>query len=55
MIKIKVPQFLRDLLCKLKLHRWETERCESGIRVIKEFCKCKNCKKEKMFVYENDF
>lgn len=54
-MKKKVIQIFKDLLCHLRLHRWETERCESGIRVIKEFCKCKNCKKEKMFVYENDF
>lgn len=42
------------LFCYIGLHNWKTTEKTYTVFVIKEYCKCKFCKKEKVFVSEND-
>ncbi len=48
---------IKDLICFLRIHLWETLYYESEythkLLIIKEFRKCRNCGKEKIKRYEN--
>lgn len=48
----EIKKAIKNLLCKYNFHSYETIKAESGLRVIKQYCKCRNCKKEKMFCYD---
>jgi hypothetical protein len=48
----KILKKIKDLMCKYDFHFYSQVKCEGGIRVIKEYCVCKNCKKQKIFYHK---
>jgi hypothetical protein len=47
-----IKKIIKDFLCKHNIHSYETIKTESGLRIIKQYCKCKNCKKETIFNHD---
>ena len=52
-ISILFKKFMR-VFCVIRFHYWRTTDCVVTDFVVKEYCKCANCGKEKVFVSEND-
>lgn len=42
------------IFCFIRLHYWKTTDYMVNDFVVKEYCKCGNCGKEKVFISEND-
>lgn len=45
--------FLR-FFCFFGIHYYKTKEYSMTTFVVKEYCECKNCGKQKVFVSEND-
>jgi hypothetical protein len=52
-IKPNFRAFMR-IFCYLGLHYYKTKEYSMTTFVVKEYCECKNCGKQKVFVSEND-
>jgi len=52
-IMVLFRRFMR-IFCFIRLHYWKTTDYMVNDFVVKEYCKCGNCGKEKVFISEND-
>ena len=52
-IVILLRKFMR-VFCAIRFHYWRTTEFTVTDFVVKEYCKCANCGKEKVFISEND-
>lgn len=51
--KINFKVFMR-LFCFFGIHFYKTKEYSMTTFVVKEYCECKNCGKQKIFISEND-
>lgn len=52
-IVVLLRKFMR-IFCFIRFHYWKTQEYVITDFVVKEYCKCRNCGKEKVFISEND-
>ena len=45
---------LMSIFCYFGLHYYKTKEYSMTTFVVKEYCECKNCGKQKVFIREND-